>query len=297
LLPTTGRAELKGADRARDLPHNAASDAQSPQGKAVQAQFKDKTIVITGGSRGQGATEARLFAKAGAAVVIGDVVENEGEALAKEIRDGGGRCEFKKLDVAIEKDWEDVAAFAKSKFGGLDVLVNNAGVSLRGVNIAQTTRADWDRILSVNLTGCFLGIRTAAPLMREAGGGAIVNIGSTAGINGHFAAAYSAAKWGLRGLTKAAAMEYAEHNIRVNAVHPSIVETAMVEGSEKFVEAMVSVTPLERGASLEDVARAVMFLSSDDASFLTGIDLPVDGGFTELGVYRTVWRRATGRES
>ena len=133
--------------------------------------------------------------------------------------------------------------------------------------------------------------------MRDAGGGAIVNIGSTAGINGHFAAAYSAAKWGLRGLTKAAAMEYAEHNIRVNAVHPSIVETAMVQGSEKFVDAMVSVTPLARGASTEDVARAVMFLASDEARFLTGIDLPVDGGFTELGVYRTVWRRATGRES
>ncbi len=239
--------------------------------------------------------EARLFAQAGASVLIGDVVEDEGAALAKTIRDSGGRCEFVKLDVASEKDWEDAAAFAKSKLGGLHVLVNNAGVSLRGVTIAQTTRADWDRILGVNLTGCFLGIRAAAPLMREAGGGAIVNIGSTAGINGHFAAAYSAAKWGLRGLTKAAAMEYAEHNIRVNAVHPSIVETAMVKGSEKFVEAMVSVTPLERGASTEDVARAVMFLASNDASFLTGIDLPVDGGFTELGVYRTVWRRATGR--
>lgn len=258
--------------------------------------FKDKTVLITGGSRGQGAMEARLFAKAGARVIIGDIVEDEGAALAGGIRDDGGRCEFRKLDVADEHDWDAVAAFARDSFGGLHVLVNNAGVSLRGVDIARTTRADWDRIIGVNLTGCFLGIRAAAPLMHAAGGGAIVNVGSTAGINGHFAAAYSAAKWGLRGLTKAAAMEYADHRIRVNAVHPSILETAMTAGSEQFVRAMVSVTPLQRPASLEDIAQAVMFLTSDEAAFLTGIDLPVDGGFTELGVYRTVWRRATGKE-
>jgi 3alpha(or 20beta)-hydroxysteroid dehydrogenase len=263
---------------------------------SVQPQFNDKTVLITGGSRGQGASEARLFAQAGARVIVGDVVEDEGVALAKSIRDSGGQCEFKRLDVADERDWGQVTAFARVHFGGLHVLVNNAGVSLRGATIATTTRAEWDRIIGVNLTGCFLGIRASAPLMREAGGGSIVNIGSTAGINGHFAAAYSAAKWGLRGLTKAAAMEYAEHNIRVNAVHPSILETHMTAGSESFVNAMVSVTPLERAASTEDIARAVMFLASDEASYLTGIDLPVDGGFTELGVYRTVWRRATGKE-
>ena len=261
----------------------------------MQHDFNNKTVLITGGSRGQGAAEARLFASAGARVIIGDVVEDEGEALAKDIRGGGGQAQFRKLDVANEKDWESAAAFAKDKFGGLNVLVNNAGVSLRGVDIAHTTREQWDRVLAVNLTGCFLGIRAAAPLMQAAGGGAIVNIGSTAGINGHFAAAYSAAKWGLRGLTKAAAMDYAEVNIRVNAVHPSILETHMTAGSQSFVDAMVSATPLGRGASVEDVAQAVMFLSSDAAAFLTGIDLPVDGGFTELGVYRTVWRRATGR--
>ena len=257
--------------------------------------FTDKTVLITGGSRGQGAAEARLFAQAGARVVIGDVVEDEGAALANEIRAGGGTCEFRKLDVANERDWDGAAAFAKEKFGGLNVLVNNAGVSLRGVDIGSTTREQWDRVLGVNLTGCFLGIRAAAPLMKAAGGGAIVNIGSTAGINGHFAAAYSAAKWGLRGLTKAAAMEYAEAGIRVNAVHPSILETHMTAGSQSFVDAMVSVTPLGRAASVDDIAHAVMFLASDEAAFLTGIDLPVDGGFTELGVYRTVWRRATGR--
>ena len=257
--------------------------------------FTDKTVLITGGSRGQGAAEARLFAQAGARVVIADVLAAEGDALAQSIRAAGGKAEYRRLDVTSEQDWSDAVAFAKSAFGSLHVLVNNAGVSLRGVDLAGTTRADWDRVLAVNLTGPFLGIRAAAPLIRDSGGGAIVNIGSTAGINGHFAAAYSASKWGLRGLTKAAAMDYAKWNIRVNAVHPSIVQTPMVEGADKFVEAMEHVTALERSASLDDVAHAVMFLASKEAGYLTGIDLPVDGGFTALGVYRQVWRRATGK--
>jgi len=261
----------------------------------VQHDFKNKTVLITGGSRGQGAMEARMFAHAGAAVVVADIVEDEGAALAKSIRDSGGRAEFRKLDAADENDWTNAVAFANNKFGSLNVLVNNAGISLRGVDIAHTTRADWDRVLAVNLTGCFLGIRAAAPLMKEAGGGAIVNIGSTAGINGHFAAAYSAAKWGLRGLTKAAAMEYAEFGIRVNAVHPSILETHMTAGSQNFVDAMVSATPLQRAASVQDVAHAVLFLASEEAGYLTGLDLPVDGGFTELATYRSVWRQATGK--
>jgi len=172
------------------------------------------------------------------------------------------------------------------------VLVNNAGVSLRGKNIGATTREDWDRVIGVNLTGPFLGTRAAAPLMRDCGGGAIVNIGSTAGINGHFAAAYSAAKWGLRGLTKCAAMEYADWNIRVNAVHPGILKTPMTQGADHFVEAMTDVTALGRPASVEDVANCVVFLASEEAGYLTGIDLPVDGGFTALGVYREVWRKA-----
>ena len=257
--------------------------------------FTDKTVLITGGSRGQGAAEARLFANAGARVVIADVLEAEGEALAQAIRSAGGKAAYRRLDVTSEQDWAGAVTFAKATFGALHVLVNNAGVSLRGVDLAGTSRADWDRVLAVNLTGPFLGIKAAAPLIRDSGGGAIVNIGSTAGINGHFAAAYSASKWGLRGLTKAAAMEYAPWHIRVNAVHPSIVRTPMVEGADKFVEAMEHVTALERSASVEDVAQAVMFMAGAEAGYLTGIDLPVDGGFTELGVYRQVWRRATGK--
>jgi 3alpha(or 20beta)-hydroxysteroid dehydrogenase len=261
----------------------------------VPGTFANRTVLITGGSRGQGAAEARLFAAAGARVVVADVLDGEGRALVQAIRQAGGTADYCHLDVASEPDWRAAVAFTEATFGALHVLVNNAGVSLRGVDLANTSRADWERVLAVNLTGPFMGIKAAAPLMRAAGGGAIINIGSTAGINGHFAAAYSASKWGLRGLTKAAAMEYADWNIRVNAVHPSIVPTPMVESSDRFVEAMEQVTALGRGASLADVAHAVMFLASEEASFLTGIDLPVDGGFSALGTYRQVWRRATGK--
>jgi 3alpha(or 20beta)-hydroxysteroid dehydrogenase len=262
----------------------------------VEHEFAGKTVLITGGSRGQGAAEARMFASAGAAVVIGDVQDGEGADLARDIVKSGGRCEYHRLDVVSEQNWRDTVAFTLAKFGSLHVLVNNAGVSLRGVDLASTTRVDWDRVLAVNLTGPFLGTQAVAPPIRDSGGGAIVNIGSTAGINGHFAAAYSAAKWGLRGLTKAAAMEYAGWNIRVNAVHPSILKTAMTAGSDNFVDAMEYMTPMARSATVEDVAHAVMFLASDEASYLTGLDLPVDGGFTELGTYRRVWLRATGRD-
>ena len=170
--------------------------------------FDDKTVLITGGARGQGAAEARLFAQNGANVIVADVLDTDGIALAKEL---GEKARYRRLDVTSETDWLNAARFAHETFGGLHVLVNNAGIALRGKNIGATTRQDWDRVLAVNLTGPFLGTRAAAPLIRDSGGGAIVNIGSTAGINGHFAAAYSAAKWGLRGLTKCAASRRRHH--------------------------------------------------------------------------------------
>jgi len=148
----------------------------------VQQNFKSKTVLITGGSRGQGAAEARMFASAGAQVVIADVLDAEGGALAQSIRAAGGRADYRHLDVGNEQDWRDAVAFATATFGSLHVLVNNAGVSLRGVDLAHTSRADWDRVLAVNLTGPFLGIKAAAPVIRESGGGSIVNIGSNAGI-------------------------------------------------------------------------------------------------------------------
>lgn len=257
----------------------------------VDKKLEGKIALVTGASSGQGAAIARLFARHGARVIACDVQDAAGQALVQAIRADGGTAEYRRLDVANEEDWEGAIAFAHERFGALHVLVNNAGIPLRGVDFLHTARADFDRVLAVNLTGPFLGIRAAAPLMRDSGGGAVVNTGSTAGLSGHFAVAYSASKWGMRGVSKSAAMEFAPWNIRVNAIHPGIVETPMVSGAPDFVEAMEAMTVLKRSASCEEVAAIVLFLASEESRYLTGLDIPVDAGFTDLGVYHRVITR------
>jgi 3alpha(or 20beta)-hydroxysteroid dehydrogenase len=251
-------------------------------------RFKGKTVVVTGGARGQGAAEARLFATEGANVVIADVLVDEGQALAEDLRASGGTALFASLDVTSAEGWTQLAGRLQKDVGALHILVNNAGIALRRPSMAAVTLEDWNRVLAVNLTGPFLGIRTLSPLIRDSGGGAIVNTGSAAGVTGHFATAYTASKWGLRGLTKSAAMELADWGIRVNAVHPGIVITPIVRGSDDFVAAMEWMTPQGRAGSSEDIANAVAFLASDESGFITGIDLTADGGFVELGAYRQV---------
>ena len=256
-----------------------------------------KVAIVTGGARGQGAAEARILADAGAAVIIADVLYKEGKALAAEISKSGGKAEFRHLDVSQESAWAETVAHAKTAFGGLHILVNNAGVALRVPSMIETKLEDWNRLISINLTGAFLGIRACAPLIRDSGGGAIVNTGSIAGMTGHFATAYSSTKWGIRGLTKSAAMEFAPWKIRVNAVHPGIVLTDMVGESADFVEAMTWMTPLARPATAEDIAKVVLFLVSDDSGYITGHDVPVDGGFTDAGAYRQVLQRVMGKNT
>ncbi|MBN43303.1 MAG: hypothetical protein CL573_07445 [Alphaproteobacteria bacterium] len=253
----------------------------------MDQKLSGKTALVTGASSGQGAAEARLFAQSGARVVLADIADDAGEELAKAIRDAGGDARFQHLDVADEDNWRSVIAQIGSEFGGLNILVNNAGIPLRGGNITNTSLADWNRLMSVNLTGAFLGIREASPLIRDSNGGAIVNTGSIAGLTGHFATAYSASKWGLRGITKSAAMELIDWKIRVNAVHPGLVHTPLVEESVDFVKALADQTPMERGATSEEVARVVLFLACDESSYITGHDIAVDGGFTDIGGY---WR-------
>jgi len=259
------------------------------------ARLEGKVALITGASRGQGEAEARLFAAEGAKVLLCDILDEPGEAVAQAIRDSGHTARYRHLDVTDEAGWRAVVDFAVGEFGGLNILVNNAGIGLRKPSMLETSRADWQRVLDVNLTGPFLGTRTAAPAIRDSGGGAIVNISSIAGYTGHFATAYSTAKWGLRGLTKSAAMEFAPWNIRVNAIMPGIVDTPIVAGSDDFKEAMEWMTPLARIAGPEEIAAAVLFLASDEAGFITGIDMPVDGGFTGAGAYRQVLLRAMGQ--
>ena len=260
-------------------------------------KLSGKVALITGAARGQGAAAARLMAKAGATVLIADVLEPEGKATAATTAKSGGKAEFVLLDVSREEPWQSAIARAKTAHGGLHILVNNAGVALRVPSMIDMTLEDWNRVLSINLTGAMLGIRAAAPLIRDSGGGAIVNTGSIAGMTGHFATAYSAAKWGLRGLTKSAAMEFAPWGIRVNAVHPGIVLTDMVGQSADFVEAMTWMTPLQRPATADDIAKVVVFLASDDSGYITGHDIPVDGGFTDFGAYRQVLQRVMGKNS
>lgn len=249
-----------------------------------------KTALVTGGSSGQGAAEARLFAESGARVVIGDILDAEGQEVVRTIRAKGGVADYLHLDVASADNWAEAIAFVKAKSGALHILVNNAGIPLRNADFLSTKQSQWEHVLSVNLTGPFLGIQAAAPLMRDSGGGSIINTGSTAGLTGHFATAYSVSKWGLRGLTKSAAMEFTPWNIRVNAIHPCMVITPMVSGSPDFVTVMSDLTPLGRAATVEDIASVVLFLASDDSRYLTGIDVPIDGGFTGFGGYRQAVR-------
>jgi 3alpha(or 20beta)-hydroxysteroid dehydrogenase len=246
-----------------------------------------RVAVVTGAAQGQGAAEARLLADNGAHVVITDLQES-GSRVAEEISAStAGSAEYVTLDVTDEAGWSRLADDLRERHGRLDILVNNAGVAYR-FGLMETSRADFERVLAVNLVGPFLAMQALAPLMRDSGGGSIINIGSAAGMTGHFSAAYSASKWGLRGITKVAAMEFAPWQVRANAIHPGIVNTALVPGDTAFPTAMTRFTPLGRAAEVEDIAPLVVFLAGDGARFITGSDFSVDGGLVDLGVYDAV---------
>ncbi|ANF57261.1 cyclopentanol dehydrogenase [Halotalea alkalilenta] len=250
-------------------------------GRKDMGRLEHKVALITGGARGQGAAEARLFVQEGARVFLG-------QALAAEIG-ATGQASFLYLDVTDAQAWQRVVDEIEAQAGRLDILINNAGTNVRHA-LTDTTREEWDRMLNVNLTGQLLGIQACAPLMKRTGGGSIVNLGSTAGIMGHPVAGYSTSKWGVRGLTKAAAIEFAPANIRVNALHPGVVATPMMDPDSALFRQLVDLTPLGRAARPQEMAEVALFLASDAASFLTGIDLAADGGFSELGAYGAVWK-------
>lgn len=245
-------------------------------------RFDNKTVIVTGGSRGMGASHVRGFVAEGASVVVADVLDDEGNALAEEL---GDHAHFRHLDVTNESQWAEAVAEAERVFGPVSVLVNNAGVLIPGT-IEGTPLDTWQRVISINLTGQFLGIQAVIPSMRRAGGGSIVNISSVVGLKGAAGiGAYVASKWGSRGLTKTAALELARDNIRVNSVHPGFVQTSMTttkrtDGSPLLDDFSSSLAGLAipRMAEPDEITRQVLFVASAEASFSTGSEFIADGG-------------------
>jgi 3alpha(or 20beta)-hydroxysteroid dehydrogenase len=242
-----------------------------------------KVALISGAARGQGAAEARLFVAEGARVLLGDVLDAEGKEVAAELGDAAA---FTHLDVTDEDSWRAAVDDAESRFGPIDVLVNNAGVLSFGP-IDQIELAEFQRVLQVNLQGVFLGIKSVVPSMERAGGGSIVNTSSSAGLQGlPMLGSYVASKWGVRGLTKTAAADLGHRGIRVNSVHPGGVDTPMIAGSDTTGRSYQRL-PIPRIGNADEVARAVLFLASDEASYTTGAELAIDGGVTctDPGLY------------
>jgi 3alpha(or 20beta)-hydroxysteroid dehydrogenase len=238
-----------------------------------------RVALISGAARGQGAVEARLFAAEGAAVVLGDVLDEPGAAVAAEI---GDSAVYVHLDVTREDAWRAAVELARARFGRLDVLVNNAGI-LRVGSIETLALEDFEAVVRVNQFGCFLGMKAVIPAMREAGGGSIVNISSIAGIRGRpGVVAYVASKWAISGMTKSAALELGHLGIRVNSVHPGAIDTPMISGPafEADREAHLAKLPIPRMGVPADVAALVLLLASDESAYCTGAEFVVDGGAT-----------------
>lgn len=248
----------------------------------MAGRLAGKVAIITGAARGQGAAEARLFATEGASVVITDIRDDTLGSLEKELRDAGAAVLAARLDVSDEANWEQTITQAVDVFGRLDILVNNAGI-LNMAGVEDTTLNQWNQIVSVNQTGVWLGMKHAVPAMRRSGGGSIVNISSIYGLIGSGAAtAYQATKGAVRILTKTAAIQYAPEGIRVNSIHPGVIDTGMVEEEvpADFRPALIAATPLGRMGRPEEVAYGALFLASDESSFATGSELILDGGYT-----------------
>ena len=239
------------------------------------ARFTDKVVLISGGARGQGAAEARLLVAEGAKVVIGDVLEAEGKRLADEL---GASARFVRHDVASEADWA-AAVEAAVTLGRLHGMINNAGIYVPR-SLIETDIALFERHMRVNQLGCFLGMKAVVPAMERNGSGSIVNISSTAGLRGSpHAFAYSATKWALRGMTKAAAVDLAPRGIRVNSVHPGPIDTEMLKGrSPEQNQQRLQLVPMKRMGTAEEVASLVLFLLSDESGYITGAEVAIDGG-------------------
>ena len=246
-------------------------------------RLENKVVLISGGAKGMGAVEAKLFAKEGAKIVIGDLLEDEGRRVEAEINETGGECLFVPLDVTDEGQWEQAVAATVARFGKLDVLINNAGI-FRNNPVEETSSDEWDQVMDINAKGVFLAAKAAIPAMRRAGGGSIINLSSVAGLVGAaYSSAYSASKGAVRLFTKSTAIQYAADGIRSNSIHPGVIETDMTAeaiADARFKKERLDPTPLARLGQPEDVAYGALYLASDESSFVTGAELVIDGGWT-----------------
>ncbi len=246
-----------------------------------EARFEGRVVIVTGAAGGQGSVEVARFAAEGARVYACD--------LKSDFAAPAG-VQSVALDVASEASWASLEARVREREGRLDVLVNNAGVSL-GRGVITTQLADFQKTLDVNLTGAFLGMRACTPLMRDSGGGSILNVGSAVSFNGFYRIAYTASKWGLRGITKTAALEFAPWKVRVNVIHPGLVHTPMATASGELYEAIRDAVPTHVATHADEIASFVLFLASDACASITGADLPIDGGVSAAGAMNEVARR------
>jgi NAD(P)-dependent dehydrogenase (short-subunit alcohol dehydrogenase family) len=242
-----------------------------------------KVALVSGAASGMGQSEATIFAREGAKVIVADILEMEGKQVADKIAAGGGQARFVKLDVTSEAEWDAAVKAAVGAFGKLDVLVNNAGIS-GTYDTDMLSSAAWDKVMAVNAKGVFLGMKAAIPLMKKAGGGAIVNISSISGFVGQDGVhmAYNASKGAVRIMTKTAAVQLAGDGIRVNSVHPGFMppmRTSKTSADPTWRAKMLGAVPMKREGRVEEVAHAVLFLASDEASYITGTELVVDGGY------------------
>jgi 3alpha(or 20beta)-hydroxysteroid dehydrogenase len=242
----------------------------------MTGRLAGKTALISGGARGQGAAHGRRLAEEGAAIIVGDILEDAGKAHARELRTAGRTADFLRVDVTVPDDWTAAIEVAEARFGGLDILVNNAGV-VRVAPTVDETDHGWHSTMTVNATGVFYGMRAAIPALRRAGGGSIINIASIYGpVGAPGYIAYAASKCAVIAMTKVAALEHAHDRIRVNAICPGPVRSPM---SEHEGDASVDLTPLRRRAEPEEISSVVAFLASDDAIYITGAELAIDGGY------------------
>lgn len=260
-------------------------------------RLENKVALITGATGGMGSSSARLFAREGATVVVAARHKDEGDALVKEIAGAGGIAMFVKLDTTDYKQWGDVVAKIKSKFGALHVLMNVVGSNDLTV-LGDTDPVEWNRIFEINVTATMVGIQTCAPLMKESGGGSIVNIGSVAGTTGTPSGAYSSSKWALEGLSRHAAYVYADWGIRSNVIQPGFIETKMTAAikSNPLIKRiakkqMSDQVLLRREGKADEIGYTALFLASDESSYITGTDIVVDGGWVTAAPYLSGDRR------